>query len=484
MPTIPTGEMEAALRRLYLLWLRELEYSDGTMAAKIKRFEEQSKKLISNYGGRVASLGAQLDFPAPKKLELSPYADKVYDEMQLAAVRAGIMTGISSKEAAQAMFRAGMDKSYNRLERLARTETTNAYWKNAFDSVADLPAIVMIWGSEESKRTCDWCRERDGLVMDSPNLRDHPNGRCTPIPTLRSMVVYRGSISPDNQIYNDPAWAKAETYKIGMEKPQEVQVELDAAAAPNIEGKDYRNMTNADKIEAAKIMYGTDSAQYAAAKKKFGTPPRAKATPKAKPSPERPFSDVEMSKGFSNAEGARRKLNADIRDTSGEYNARKGWDADSAKARNRYIGADFETINEWLRNTTPILPGEADWWSAPKKYTEDLGRALTKNKLTEDIIVGRGIAPTKYFNPGALKAGDNFADPAFLSTTTDMSVAMDFMNGSDLGEGWLFMIKAPKGTSAVPGLGEESEIIFKPGQKQRVVFVDHANRTVYTEMIK
>jgi len=207
MPTIPTGQLERELHKLYLRFMSGLTVDSKNIPAKIATFQRQSQAIIEREGGRVAAMGALADFPAPKLLELSPYAGKVYEDMQMAAIRAGIALGNNSRETARVMFRNGMDKSYRRLERLARTETTNAYWKNAFDSVADLPALVMVWGSEESPRTCQWCRERDGLVMDSPNLRDHPNGRCTPIPMLRSMVNYRGSISQDGQIYHDPAWA-------------------------------------------------------------------------------------------------------------------------------------------------------------------------------------------------------------------------------------------------------------------------------------
>lgn len=206
MPTIPTGELERELRKLYLSYVYGLAFDSTNLQARTASFQRKAIELIERLGGNVARLGALGDFPAPRSLDLSPWAGTFYVEAQQAAIQAGITVGINSREVARAMFRAGLDKSFRRLERLARTETTNAYWKNAFDSVADLPALVMLWGSEDGPRTCAWCRERDGLVMDSASLRDHPNGRCTPIPTLRSRVQYRGSISPDNQIYWDPTW--------------------------------------------------------------------------------------------------------------------------------------------------------------------------------------------------------------------------------------------------------------------------------------
>lgn len=203
--------MERELRALYLRWVSGLTVDSKDLDGKIALFQRQSEALIAKLGGRTAALGALADFPVPKLLELSPYAGKVYVGMQQAAVQAGIMTGLSSKEAARVMFRAGMDKSYRRLERLARTETVSAYWKNQWDSTADLPLLVMLWGSEESKRTCDYCLSRDGYVVADSNIRDHPNGRCTLIPTLRSHVAYKGTLQPDGSVTMDPEWAPQRT---------------------------------------------------------------------------------------------------------------------------------------------------------------------------------------------------------------------------------------------------------------------------------
>jgi len=205
--------MERELRALYLRWLAGLSYDSKNLPEKLASFEARSTELIEQMGGRTAALGALGDFPTPKSLDLSPHIGTIYSDMQQAAIQAGITAGLNSTDVARQMFRAGMDKSFNRLNRLARTETVSAYWKNAWDSIADLPALVMVWGSEDGKRTCQWCRERDGLVMASSDLRDHPNGRCTPIPMLRSQVEYRGSVDRDGSIFHDPAWDKPKDIK-------------------------------------------------------------------------------------------------------------------------------------------------------------------------------------------------------------------------------------------------------------------------------
>ena len=214
MATVPTSRMERELRKLYLQWLAGLPYHQD-IQTYLEEFELKSRKLIARLGGQVASLGALADFPVPKTLELSPVANVVYNEMKQAAISASITAGLNARDAARAMLNAGLDKGYRRLERLARTETVSAYWKNQWDSTADLPAIVMVWGAENSKKTCDYCQSRDGLVVEDPNIRDHPNGRCTLIPTVRSRVAYRGTLQPDGSVYFDPNWGKPD----GRPKP-------------------------------------------------------------------------------------------------------------------------------------------------------------------------------------------------------------------------------------------------------------------------
>jgi len=209
MGTVPTNRMERELRALYLRWLAGMPSDPDEIKAYITLFERQSRALIARLGGQVASLGALTGFPVPKVLELSPVVGKVYDEMKQAAIKSSIIAGLNSKDAARQMLNVGLDSSYKRLERLARTETVSAYWSNTWDSVAEFDEIVLLWGSEISERTCDYCIERDGLVVEDPSIRDHPNGRCTLIPTLRSKVEYKGTLNPDGSITQDPEWTGA-----------------------------------------------------------------------------------------------------------------------------------------------------------------------------------------------------------------------------------------------------------------------------------
>lgn len=211
MGTVPTNDLERQLRKLYLQWLAGVPDHEADIQDYIGQFEADSRALISKLGGQAASLGALAGFPVPTTLELSQRADVIYDQMKQAAIKASIAAGLNATDAARQILNAGIGKSFNELNRLARTETVSAYWSNQWNSVAGLTGdgdddLVMVWSSEESPVTCEYCDARDGMVVDDPDIRDHPNGRCTLIPTLRSEVDYIGSLLADGSIYMDPAW--------------------------------------------------------------------------------------------------------------------------------------------------------------------------------------------------------------------------------------------------------------------------------------
>lgn len=304
MATVPTGRMELELRRLYFRWLHSLG-DDTNMDKAVDRFEKQSIALIDRLGGQAASLGALAGFPVPKRLDLSPHVGTIYSDMKQAAIQAGIQAGLNASTVARAMFRNGMDKSYHRLNRLARTETVSAYWKNSWDSIEGLD-LVMVWSSETGPRTCDYCLSRDGLVVEDRNVRDHPNGRCTLLPTLASQVKYKGTLQPDGSVTQDPKWG-----------------------APAIVVQDYASMTEEDKARAAEIMFGTDSPQYrrAAEAVKADRIPASKAgtkkaipvpvnTPAPKPAPKKRPSTVK--KNPIEAKVPTPTKVTDYRDMSGE----------------------------------------------------------------------------------------------------------------------------------------------------------------------
>lgn len=204
MATVPTGKMERELRKLYLQWASRMPTVEYEMSKYLREFADQSVDLIERMGGEIARLGVSAGFPAPKRLDLAEWPSRIYSELETASIQASIMTGLNARDAARAMYLAGVEQAHWRLQRLARTETVNAYWKNQRAEAADL-GLVLLWSMEDGPRTCEWCRERDGLVAED-GCRDHPNGRCTLLPMLPSRVKYKGSVSADGSIYYDPEW--------------------------------------------------------------------------------------------------------------------------------------------------------------------------------------------------------------------------------------------------------------------------------------
>lgn len=181
MATVPTNTLEVKLRKLYLRWIAELDKHQDDLHSYIEQFKRDSLRLINREGSKIARLGAQAGFPTPKMIDLSLVADHIYDDMQTAAIKAGIATGLNARDIARQMLNAGLDSSYKSLERLARTEVVSAYWENQWDSVEDL-GLVMVWSAESGSRTCYQCLAKDGLIVTDKSIRDHPNGRCTLVP--------------------------------------------------------------------------------------------------------------------------------------------------------------------------------------------------------------------------------------------------------------------------------------------------------------
>lgn len=192
MATVPTGKMERELRSYYLRWLANVGHTLDSMSSDalnqaMAEFEAGYRQIVEKWGGQAARQGFRAGFPAPKPLPLSVTPGFILSKMQEAAISASIASGLNARTIARGMLRAGMDKEFYKLERLARTEVVRAYWGNARAQAKEL-GMVLVWSSEDGPRTCDSCRAKDGLVVNDPTVFDHPNGRCTLIPTLPQLL--------------------------------------------------------------------------------------------------------------------------------------------------------------------------------------------------------------------------------------------------------------------------------------------------------
>jgi hypothetical protein len=473
MGTVPTGMLERRLRQTYLQWLGGLS-TEADVAAAIRTFEKRSRAVIAKEGGHAASLGALADFPVPKLLELSPRAGTIYDEMQQAGIRASIAAGLNSRDAARQILNAGLGKSYRQLERLARTETVSAYWKNQWDSVADLPDIVMLWGSEESKKTCDFCLSRDGLVVEDSNIRDHPNGRCTLVPTLRQNVKYKGTLQPDGSVTMDSKWTqKPVTVKPPVVKATPEQLDplspkknpaAPSVAQPVHQTTTVKAVTNADKINNAEIMFGTGSKQHLAAIKKFSTPNPLKA-PTLQPVPPlqpRVIKSVKDMEDFGKSMPVPSQLSTK-----------------AAQAMDDYAKGTAYTANAVLRGQKTYLGRAIDARTKAytKKFTKEVDNMMDASLVPEDVRVVRTVSPEAFGGLDKLRGlqGGVYEDKGYMSTSLAEKV-----NGKiyDVKDGIEMEIEVPKGTRALYMAGEsylknERELLLDRGTKMAVQSVEY-----------
>ena len=186
-----TARLERKLRALYLRWVRSLPGS-ADPAVSLQGFLKQAWSTILRYGGVTAFGGTAAGFPEPTDMPLDATWKHVVDAFTEAVLRGGWAVGVHSREIARRLRDAGIDRAYHKLERFARTETVWAHWQRQWADAEGLDDIVMVWGAERGPRTCPWCLAKDGLVVKDKTIRDHPNGRCTLIPTLKNKVPLRG----------------------------------------------------------------------------------------------------------------------------------------------------------------------------------------------------------------------------------------------------------------------------------------------------
>lgn len=446
MGTVPTGRMERELRALYLRWLAGVPRHQDDMPAYISKFQKDSTALIAKLGGQAASLGALADFPVPKMLELSPVVGVVYEEMHQAAIKAGIAAGLQSKDVARQMLNAGLDKSYRRLERLARTETTSAYWKNSWDSIADLPEIVMVWGSEESKRTCDYCLSREGLVVEDPNIRDHPNGRCTLIPTLRSQVKYKGTLQPDGSVVMDPRWAdqKVKGAKAQASAGPTTPEQRDPLsgkgnpAAPSVAQPVHQSISRPDDSMVPKPVLGQATSFWS-----------KKKTPK--------YVISDLAEQTS-------KLNTDYLDALDAYTNNGAFSPVNAElrgvARKDSMMDDFFDLGD-------------DSAGYIGQLIDDLDAAIDKQRTMTEMTLYRGVESGSLSD---LKRGTVITDKGYMSTTVNPTVAEEIANGGDV-----LRISYPYNrpalyVDALPDINlNQSEVLLPRGLTMKVTSIQQVN---------
>lgn len=176
-------------------------------------------------------------------------------------------------------------------------------------------------------------------------------------------------------------------------------------------------------------------------------------------------------------------------------------DDEIAEAWEEYTGDTYEQINLLKRDPKGFKAGYTD--DAIRRfsdYSKSLDKLIDEGVIENDITVARGVVNNSKFDPGKLRAGQFFSDPAYTSATTDMKRAVDFSKGDvdvfggaatprggvvpSVGdEGWVFVTDIPKGTHAMIGADFDYELVLPPGTRQRVLKVDRVKRIIYSEVV-
>jgi hypothetical protein len=209
-----------------------------------------------------------------------------------------------------------------------------------------------------------------------------------------------------------------------------------------------------------------------------------------------------MRSALSNSDQARKALEK-ARFRRGNLDKSKGWTTEAMDALTKYTEGNVVAMNtlkrdpaEFFRVYAKPLPRNPSVaakinFSLQQQLIKDvelLEDLISKNALDRDVTVLRGLS----HDMSHLDVGDFFADPAFLSTTTDLKIAEDFATGRGgrvVGRGgrkypgWTVVMKAKKGTHAVAGADYQSEIVFGPGLKQRITSIDRIKRIIYSEVV-
>lgn len=181
MKQIKTSKVERTLVSVYRRWLAACDNGTPTRA-DIHRLRTELDAFFATDGAYLANLNKQLQFPRTIDRQLIQQADRILTRFEEKAIQGGILAGLHPTVTAQAMSHYTNEALYS-LRRLVRTETVRAMWQDQRQAVEGLPGMGLMWVCEP-RRACPTCKARDGLIVENPNIYDHPNGRCTLAPVF------------------------------------------------------------------------------------------------------------------------------------------------------------------------------------------------------------------------------------------------------------------------------------------------------------
>lgn len=115
--------------------------------------------------------------------------------------------GVNPQVTAQNMVRLGLSQSLNRMMTVARTEQLRVHRESSRQQYQQSGVVENYRRlATRDSRTCMACLMADGEVYElTETLREHPNGRCTTIPTVTGFAPVAWQKGPDWFMQQDQA---------------------------------------------------------------------------------------------------------------------------------------------------------------------------------------------------------------------------------------------------------------------------------------
>jgi len=107
---------------------------------------------------------------------------------------------------------------------------------------------------------------------------------------------------------------------------------------------------------------------------------------------------------------------------------------------------DYRELNAYLRGVDPSRPAPQIKDRAINETKNNLDAAMKKSVIDDDMVVYRGVTKEFYDN---LDGIEEFREHAFISTSSNKSIAADFGANRETGESWIVKINVPKGAHGI-----------------------------------
>jgi SPP1 gp7 family putative phage head morphogenesis protein len=382
----------------------------------------------------------------------------------------GLEQGSSVEQVAQAI-REQVAPSPDRSFMIANTEYARAMTAASMKTYEAAGVERLVWFSEDDERRCDLC---DANAAASPIKmgEEWPSGDCPVHPNCRCAVggLFAGEEAPEGAAPAAPAAPEAVVPAANAEDGLTVATS-DGAALPALEGTGP-TLTRLQEMIAAQT-FGSNMGEFEAVAEDTVTPITETVSP----------SDVSLEALGKEFVEKFRDLFYPDDGTGIADSAEHSVSAELRYALANYEGPQFRGINGFLRGFAGL---------SYRRPVDHILRTMGIQKpLQSDIKVTRLLNPKVWsdHNYDALRVGDVFARPSFVSTTVPGVASAEDIEGSR----FMMQIRVPKGTRGIyigspnlkgrPLYPGENEFLLPPRSRFKVLGINRADHIIDVELL-